>query len=64
LYLKASKVGFDDTISGKGVYPVFNDLDVVTYEEKNTLGIKQFTTVKQVRVDGCHDQQRDLQIRW
>jgi hypothetical protein len=45
------------------VSPVFNEMDVVTDQEKYTPRIKQCASVKQVRVDGCHYQISELQIR-
>jgi hypothetical protein len=62
-YLKESKAGFGDTISGKVTYLVFMDLNTMDTQDVRMQISEQFSSVKQVRVDGCQYQLSETQIR-
>ena len=59
-YLKTSKAGKDDTISGEVVYPAMEVLNKVEFQEKEKT---QESNIKQLRIDGCGYVLTENQIR-
>ena len=61
-YLKTSKAGKDDMISGEVVYPIMGDLlrTETSFQDKPKA---QKTNIKQLRVDGCDYNLTEKQIR-